>query len=420
MSSVLRPDSEIRPPVSTTVTASAGAGKTHALTHRYTQFLLTNRIPHTSLRSILAITFTNNAAVEMKQRILSLLKELSLGNPVEVKAMTTLLSIDPATLPQRAEDMLNLLLENYSDFQVKTIDSFMSSVFLCSSLDLGYHPGFEIVLDAGALIDEAAAELARSIRMGNPTAETMVQLTGRLIGEKKGTDKFPWDPYAAILDKIKKFYGDLDVPPESIDAMDLEPDIYLLKRNLSDAARTMLADVDAAALEIQLNVRKDLVRYAAGDWSKVIDNAFKKEILKKSAKTGISAASAETADRVKEAYETTLLPGLAQLVFTLSRSHFRPDIRALQLFGATLEKVKKRKSQILLNDVGRTMAGYLTAQVIPDIYFKLGETIHHFLLDEFQGFRFQLILGVIHRFSQVNRQLRFLRYQFWLTALVHG
>jgi len=366
------------------VTASAGAGKTHALTHRYTQFLLTNRIPHTSLRSILAITFTNNAAVEMKQRILTLLKELSLGNPSEVKAMTALLSVDPATLPQRAEDMLNLLLENYSDFQVKTIDSFMSSVFLCSSLDLGYHPGFEIVLDADVLIDETAAEFARSIRTGNPIAQTMVELTGRLIGEKKGTDKFPWNPYAAILEKIKKFYADLDVPPEIIDATDLEPEIDLLKSELSADAGAILADVEAVGLDINANIKKDLIRFAAGDWSKVVDNAFKKEILKKSAKTGVSAAAAKIADRIKETYDGTLLPGLANLVLMLSRSHFRPDIRALQLFGEALEKIKKRKSQILLNDVGRTMAGYLTAQVIPDIYFKLGEAIHHYLIDEFQ------------------------------------
>ena len=67
-------ETDIRLPSATVLTASAGAGKTYALTHRYAQILLSNKIPHNALQNVLAITFTNNAAAEMKQRILTLLK----------------------------------------------------------------------------------------------------------------------------------------------------------------------------------------------------------------------------------------------------------------------------------------------------------------------------------------------------------
>ncbi|MDD4203472.1 MAG: UvrD-helicase domain-containing protein, partial [Candidatus Omnitrophica bacterium] len=51
--------------------ASAGAGKTYALTKRYINLLLkeTEQDPTTPFRSILGITFTNKASVEMKERI---------------------------------------------------------------------------------------------------------------------------------------------------------------------------------------------------------------------------------------------------------------------------------------------------------------------------------------------------------------
>ncbi|MGB2870085.1 MAG: UvrD-helicase domain-containing protein, partial [Bacteroidota bacterium] len=78
--SVLPPDSELSNlPSFLVVSASAGSGKTTALTHRLVQFLVSDRIRHNEMRNILAITFTNNAASEMKSRTLRLLKNISLG-----------------------------------------------------------------------------------------------------------------------------------------------------------------------------------------------------------------------------------------------------------------------------------------------------------------------------------------------------
>ncbi|MCK4262119.1 UvrD-helicase domain-containing protein, partial [bacterium] len=61
------------------VSASAGSGKTFALSRRYITFLLSPEIS-SAPRNILAITFTNKAAGEMKHRIIRSLKEIAIGD----------------------------------------------------------------------------------------------------------------------------------------------------------------------------------------------------------------------------------------------------------------------------------------------------------------------------------------------------
>ncbi|MFI5368812.1 MAG: UvrD-helicase domain-containing protein, partial [Spirochaetia bacterium] len=77
----LEPDGVIRFPSVTVLKASAGSGKTFALTERYAQFLLSNRVPKNDLRNLLAITFSNNASREMRESVLGWLKMAHLRHP---------------------------------------------------------------------------------------------------------------------------------------------------------------------------------------------------------------------------------------------------------------------------------------------------------------------------------------------------
>ena len=60
------------------VKASAGSGKTHLLTGQYISMLFKeSQFPYTNYKTILAVTFTNKATAEMKERILKELYKLS-------------------------------------------------------------------------------------------------------------------------------------------------------------------------------------------------------------------------------------------------------------------------------------------------------------------------------------------------------
>ena len=127
MSTILENDQDfaLDLPKYTVVSASAGSGKTTALKQRFIQLLLSKSIPSNALKNILAITFTNNAAREMKRRILDALKLASLGDTETLKEFEQFLSLRPAELALQATWMIDEILDNYSDFQVQTIDSFL-------------------------------------------------------------------------------------------------------------------------------------------------------------------------------------------------------------------------------------------------------------------------------------------------------
>jgi len=106
--------------------SSAGGGKTYRLSTRYKELL---KEDNQNLKKTLAITFTNKAATEMKERILGLLKEEALkGKDIH------------------SQKLIDHILDNYSDFSVRTIDSFVNSLVKAFSIELGIAPEAEITI----------------------------------------------------------------------------------------------------------------------------------------------------------------------------------------------------------------------------------------------------------------------------------
>ena len=189
--------------------ASAGSGKTRTLTERFAEFLLSERIPYNGLRNIIAITFSNNAAREMKERVLLWLKSLYFGDPETVDELSLLVTMDKQRMVEKAGSLIDEIFHNYSDFQVKTIDSFMVSVFKASAIDFGYNPEFDIVMNNKSLMEYSFDLFSRDVREGSEDAKLFEEIVCDILRHKRGDSAYLWDPVAALIEEIKKIYGKL-------------------------------------------------------------------------------------------------------------------------------------------------------------------------------------------------------------------
>ena len=125
-------------PVVKVMKASAGSGKTYRLTREYIDLLLAGdpqRYKH-----ILAVTFTNKATDEMKQRVIEALYELSRSD-------------DPRS--DEARKRLSLILHDYSCFSISTIDRFFQGVLRAFAREIGQYASYRVELDTGAVLQQA-------------------------------------------------------------------------------------------------------------------------------------------------------------------------------------------------------------------------------------------------------------------------
>ena len=137
--------------------ASAGSGKTHALVRAYIQLALAS--PE-GFQEILAVTFTNQATQEMKQRILSYLHGLAQGvaSPLAEELME-LQGWELPALQERAQVVLSNILHRYDRFAVSTIDSFFQTVVRGFAQELGLQGSASMELELDAVVDTIVREV---------------------------------------------------------------------------------------------------------------------------------------------------------------------------------------------------------------------------------------------------------------------
>lgn len=141
--------------------ASAGTGKTYTLAARYIALLLQD-IPASS---ILAVTFTNKATAEMKQRIIEYLYAIGHSLPEADGVRQTILQFLPAPTPRypynqpefissQAQKALKSILLDFDHFTVCTIDSFLQTLLSGLARDLGYTAHFKVELSDKEVIEK--------------------------------------------------------------------------------------------------------------------------------------------------------------------------------------------------------------------------------------------------------------------------
>ncbi|MDR1757621.1 MAG: UvrD-helicase domain-containing protein [Bacteroidales bacterium] len=170
--------------------ASAGSGKTYTLAQQYIKQLLIHN-PRTAYRHILAVTFTNDAAGEMKNRILDYLHELADDNDADFlenlrKELPDFMKNNVEEIQQRARVALQSILHDYSNFHVTTIDSFFQTIARDLAKELGIGSRFDIEINTELPIKDAVKEVIENATTQN---EVLGKLT-RFVEHKLEDDKW--------------------------------------------------------------------------------------------------------------------------------------------------------------------------------------------------------------------------------------
>jgi len=140
--------------------ASAGSGKTFNLVKEYIQLLLGEQKNTFKFAQIIAMTFTNKAAFEMKSRIIQALDELSFPEKYGKKSddyailIGNALGVNPEEIHVRAKIVLQNILHRYEDFHVMTIDKFNLKLIRSFSRDLNLSTDFEIIFNETEVIEK--------------------------------------------------------------------------------------------------------------------------------------------------------------------------------------------------------------------------------------------------------------------------
>ena len=168
--------------------ASAGSGKTFTLVKEYLKVLLSSDDIF-SFQKILAITFTNKAAGEMKERVLKNLREFSEGEENDLfQIIINEVTIDKVIIKERSQRILDAILQNYSAFSITTIDSFTHKIIKSFAYDLGLSLNFEVEMDAISLLNEAVDILISKIGTDKDLTKLLIDYS-----LDKADDDKSWD-----------------------------------------------------------------------------------------------------------------------------------------------------------------------------------------------------------------------------------
>lgn len=332
--------------------ASAGSGKTYTLSKTYLDLLL-KADSKTAYRNILAVTFTNKATEEMKERILRDLAEEGKTNP-------------------RAREILINLLHDYGSFSVSTIDKFFQQALRAFSRELGSSGNYQIELDKASLTKEAM---------------------DRVLDDLTEKDK----------DLLGWFTKQLETALDNGESFHLENSLYEMAEEFGDVNekftydKKKLTELKAKCKEIVDTFHKDVYDNAlcidTATWGKTAAKGLAQYAgAQTKYKDSVKAANATTLKKLAETagceamyalmnpqgrrwkeYRTARM--VEKVIFTLGLA---------EEFYSKLAIIEEEKGVISLDESTNLLRDIIDGSDAPFIYEKLGVRFNHFLLDEFQ------------------------------------
>ena len=387
--------------------ASAGSGKTFTLAVEYIKLLIKDP---TAYRNILAVTFTNKATTEMKERILGQLYGMAIGDPASeayLKKVCDELNLTSEEVCIRAKKAVSLLIHDYSRFRVETIDSFFQSVIrnLARELELGAN--INVSLNNDEVLSEAVDSMIEKLSRRSFVLGWLLEF----IQERISSDK-RWN----VLGEIKSFGWNIfdETYMEKGDALREKlknPESIPHYRKLLEKLRAQSVDrmqsfaeqffdvVERNGLEPEdlfrgkNGIMSYFVKLRSGKYGDDLVNATVQACLKQ-ADNWASKTSKKRAEIIALA-TSDLLPLLQDAEKFRSKDNvivtscdlslrYINQMRLLTHIDEEVRELNRKENRFLLSDTNNLLRQLMQEGDSSFVFEKIGTQLKHVMIDEFQ------------------------------------
>lgn len=395
------------------INASAGSGKTYTLVQRLLMICLRYPNQPDAIRTVIALTFTNKAANEMKERILFYLGEFVKDNYSENQDLKNIqealaeqgyrISLDDLQL--RSQKVLDYILHHYSTLNIGTIDKFNSRLVKSFSYELGLAQNFNLEIQPEPYLIEAVDKMLDEIGEEQTVSEAFMDFINYNLDNNERVNL-----NQTLYNSAKKFVNDIHYKPLQ-DNKDFEWQAYENKKNeLREAIRSLKSEsleLTKRALELIQSRDIEIEDFASGkngiggffvnmlEFHKIKDKKFPFPSTSEDSKIETFLKGASAKGKHKQSEIADILPQLISwrreiidlYIDSQKKEKILQAILPLKVnadIQKKLREIEEENDLVLLSKFNIIINENLRNEPSAFIYEKVGTQFQHYFFDEFQ------------------------------------
>lgn len=381
--------------------ASAGSGKTFTLAIEYLELIIRDT---SAYRRILAVTFTNKATAEMKNRILSqlygLANNLETSEPYKAVLKERNHDFSDKLIQERSAKALNSIIHDYSRFRIETIDSFFQRIMKQLAHELKLSASFNIELDAVKALDEAVDIMLEELHNNPKLLEVIINYIEEQLSNNKN-----WKIQSGIKKFAKHIFDETYARESSRPSGETIAKYKAFLSNKKDNETNKLNQyvtefysiINSAGLRVEDFNRKGsgpcgfFLKLEKGKIEEKDYSAKTYQDAKTDSQIWFSKTSKSANPAVASQLTDLICRADAQRIKSLNAINTVNlairDLNNLSLFehiSRTLIELNDRHNRFLLSDTNNLLREMIGKDDPSFIYEKIGTLIEHIMIDEFQ------------------------------------
>ena len=382
--------------------ASAGSGKTFRLVEAYLACCLTSDqlFP---FRKILALTFTNKAAQEMKDRVVTEIERIAdrPSDSAHLPGLEKETGLDSEEIGRRCRRLREDLNRHYGELSIMTLDKFVGGLVRGFATDLQLEHDFNVELDTSRLLEAAVDKVLEKLGVDPDLTELLgrfvevaveddrdAKVRRQLLDIGKAIDYEQMQPLLARLDGWN---------PAQFTAIGqaMKDEVQARKQALIAEATGLARDLEQAGLYnaftgkwVMKSWLPRLMLGQAKEQGVKLRNGIENGIWAKKDDEASEAAIAPFHDRLVALaeQEAAMGPDEPGRDFRTRRMLSRrlPLVGTLSTLRQAHQEVQREENVRTLGTLNRMISEVVRDNPAPYIFERTGERYDHIFIDEFQ------------------------------------